>query len=158
MGPTLSQEKIVEQLNSFLDEAFEKVYGIFLDKGTSLFETLENITAEEASFQPCEACASIAAHVKHITFYLQVTDRYIFTTDDFQSDWGEVWRNTHAVTPQEWNEIRSDLKSTYHALRDKLKTVTDWNNERAFGGAWGVVVHTAYHLGEIRRATCGKGC
>jgi hypothetical protein len=153
MTTFLSQEMVLEQLNNFLDETFEKVYGIYLDKNTSLFETLEAISAEKASVE-CGGCASIAAHVKHIAFYLQVTDRYMFTSDDFRSDWGEIWRNTHAVTPQEWDGIRADLRSAYTNFRDRLKEVPDWNNERAFGGAWAVIAHTAYHLGEIRRMLC----
>jgi hypothetical protein len=157
MASDIPQEFIVQQLNDFLDESFEKVYGIYLDKNTSLFETLDQITAEEASYQPCEACASIAAHVKHITFYLTVSERYMFTSDDFRSDWAEIWRTTHAVTAPEWDAIRSELKDTYRSFREKMTTITDWNNERAFGGAWAVVVHTAYHLGEIRRATCTRG-
>ncbi len=31
------------------DETFEQVQGMYLDKGTSLFETLATVTAEEAS-------------------------------------------------------------------------------------------------------------
>lgn len=154
MRATISQQMFLEQLDQFLDESFEKVYGIYLDKNTSLFETLDGITAEQASYEPCSSCASIAAHTKHITFYLQVSDRYIFTTDDFRSDWGEIWRNTHAVTEEEWAAIRAELKIAYSDLRARLKTISDWDNERAFGGAWAIVVHTAYHLGEIRRALC----
>jgi hypothetical protein len=156
MSATISQEMFLEQLDQFLDESFEKVYGIYLDKNTSLFETLDGVTAEQASYESCEGCASIAAHTKHILFYLQVSDRYIFTTDEFRSEWGEIWRNTHTVTDEEWKAILSELRTTYAALRVKLKTITDWNNERAFGGAWAVVVHTAYHLGEIRRALCSR--
>ena len=37
-----------------------------------------------------------------------------------------------------------------------VTTVPDWSDERAFGDAWALIVHTAYHLGEIRRATCDK--
>jgi hypothetical protein len=30
----------------------------------------------------------------------------------------------------------------------------DWDSENAIGGALAIVVHTAYHLGEIRQALC----
>jgi hypothetical protein len=154
MTATLSQELFVAELNSFLDETFENVMGIYLDKGTSLFETLAQISAEEASRPVSDKCASIAAQVKHINFYLEVSERYIFTTDDFQSDWGEVWRTTREVTPQQWDELRAQLKTTYSRLREKLKTIPTWDNDRSFGGAWAIIIHTAYHLGEIRQATC----
>ena len=158
MADTISNKMFLKTFSNFLDETFENVRGIYLDKGTSLFETLDPITPEDASLQTCSGCASIAAHVKHILFYLEVTDRYMFTTDDFRADWGEVWRTTHAVSSTEWDEIRSKLRSVYSNLRKKMLAITDWNNERAFGGAWALIVHTAYHLGEIRRAVCDREC
>lgn len=145
----------LETFTKFLDETFESVQGIYLDKGTSLLETLEGISAEQAS-RECANCASIAAHVKHIIFYLDVSERYMFTTDNFRADWGEAWRTTHAVTPAEWDELRAQLRSTYTRLREKMIAIPDWSDERAFGGAWALVIHTAYHLGEVRRATCDK--
>jgi hypothetical protein len=153
MADSAAQGMLLETFTKFLDETFENVQGIYLDKGTSLMETLDGINAEHAS-RECTNCASIAAHVKHITFYLDVSDRYMFTTDNFRADWGEVWRTTHAVTPAEWDELRAQLRSTYASLREKMVSIPDWNDERTFGGAWALIVHTAYHLGEIRRATC----
>lgn len=154
MTDTITQELFLKTFLSVLEETFENVQGIYLDKGTSLFETLDHISAEQASQECCASCASIAAHVKHIVFYLEVTDRYMFTADDFHSDWGEVWRTTHAVTVEEWDVLRSQLRSTYAQLHEKMLAIINWNDERTFGGAWALVVHTAYHLGEIRRATC----
>lgn len=156
MSDTISNEMFLKTFSNFLDETFENVQGIYLDKGTSLFETLDRITSEDASRQTCAGCASIAAHVKHILFYLEVSDRYMFTTDNFRADWGEVWRTTHEVNSTEWDGIRSRLRSVYSELRKKMLAITDWNDVRAFGGAWALIVHTAYHLGEIRRAVCDK--
>lgn len=158
MADMISAELFLKTFTKFLDETFENVQGIYLDKTTSLFETLDRITPDDASRQTCTDCASIAAHVKHILFYLEVSDRYIFTTDNFRADWGGVWRTTHAVNSTEWDEMRLQLRSTYADLRKKLLVIPDWNDERAFGGAWALIVHTAYHLGEIRRAVCDRGC
>jgi hypothetical protein len=155
MSDTNSNEMFLKTFSNFLDETFENVRGIYLDKGTSLFETLNDISSEQASREYANR-ASIAAHVKHILFYLEVSDRYMFTTDDFPADWGEVWRTTHAVSSTEWDEIRSQLRSTYADLRNKMLAISDWNDERTLGGAWALIVHTAYHLGEIRRAVCDK--
>jgi len=157
MSDTISNEIFLKTFSNFLNETFENVRGIYLDKGTSLFETLDGISSEQAS-RECANCASIAAHVKHILFYLEVSDRYMFTTDDFRADWGEVWRTTHAVNSGEWDNIRSQLRSVYSNLRKKMLMIADWNDKRAFGGAWALIVHTAYHLGEIRRAVCDKEC
>jgi hypothetical protein len=58
MSNTITLEHFTSNLFDLLDEAFESHHGIFLDKGTSLFETLENITAQEASIPVGGKCAS----------------------------------------------------------------------------------------------------
>ena len=59
-----------------LIETFENVHGI-LDKGTSLFETLAQISADQAS-QPMGNCATIAAHVAHTRYYMDVLEDRMF--------------------------------------------------------------------------------
>ena len=154
MNDSISQELLLSTINSLLDETFESVQGIYLDKGTSLFETLKEIGAEEASIPVSEKCASIAAQVKHVNFYLEQLERYMFTRDQFKADWGEIWRTTREVTLEQWETLKSQLNETYHHLRERLKTVEDWNDDRPIGGTLAIIVHTAYHLGEIRQATC----
>ncbi len=154
MTQTISQDLLISEINNHLDETFEQVMGIYLDRGTSLFETLSEISAAQASRPISSGCASLAAQVKHITFYLNVSDRYMFTNDDFQVDWGEVWRTTREVTPEEWDAIRDELKETYYHLREKMRTIESWDNNRPLGSAIALIAHTAYHLGEIRQATC----
>lgn len=49
-----------------MEETFEsKHHGIYLDKDTSLFETLDTVSAEEASIPVGGKCASLAAQVAH---------------------------------------------------------------------------------------------
>jgi len=154
MTKTISQELFVRELNDHLKETFEEVLGIYLDKGTSLFETLSEISSAQASRPISARCASLAAQVKHITFFLNVFERYIFTTDNFNVDWGEVWHTTREVTPEEWDVLRNELKETYYHLRERLNMIESWDAERPLGGAMAIIAHTAYHLGEIRQATC----
>lgn len=148
------KETLRSMINSLLDETFESVQGIYLDKGTSLFETLANISAAQASLPVSEKCASLAAQVKHVNFYLEVLERYIFDNDNSQADWGEIWRNTHEVTPAEWQELIDTLKATYHRLRQRFDALEDWATERPLEGMLAIITHSAYHLGEIRQATC----
>jgi hypothetical protein len=51
------------------------VRGIYLDKGTSMFETLAGISAEEATIPVGGKCATLDAQVKHVAFYLDVLDK-----------------------------------------------------------------------------------
>ena len=46
-----------------LDETFENVQSMYLDGGTSLFETLESVPAAVASQPVSATCASIAGQV-----------------------------------------------------------------------------------------------
>ena len=75
----MSQESEIfsREILDLLDEAFEQHHGIFLDKGTSLFQTLDDVSAEQASRTASPKSASIAAHVKHVTFYLNVLHAYM---------------------------------------------------------------------------------
>ena len=154
MEKTISQELFMTQINNHLDETFEHPMGIYLDRNASLFETLNEISAAEASIPVSATCASLSAQVKHVTFYLNVMERYMFTRDDFQVDWGEVWRSTREVTPEEWDELRSEFKQAYKHLRERITAVENWNEERPLGGVIALIAHSAYHLGEIRQATC----
>ena len=63
-----------------------------LDKGTSLFETLATISAEQASTPISTRCASIAAQVRHVDFYLEVLERYMMQQEVGKVDWGHIWQ------------------------------------------------------------------
>ena len=80
---------------------------IYLDKGTSLFETLATISAEEASVPVGGKCATLAAQVKHVAFYLDVLERSVRTQQYERQDWGKIWRETSAVTAEEWDDAQS---------------------------------------------------
>ena len=154
MVTKIDQEHIVQDLLDILDEAFVKHHGVFLDKGTSLFETLETITAEEASIPVGGKCATLAAQVAHVNFYLEVSEAYILNQDIGNVDWGDIWRRVDRVSPEEWKAYKDQLKETYQRIISMLQSWDDWNAERPIGGALGIAVHTAYHLGEIRQAMC----
>jgi hypothetical protein len=154
MDKVIKQEDFLNNLFSLLEETFEpKHHGIFLDRGTSLFETLETISSQEASIPVGGKCASLAAQVAHVTFYMEVLERYVLYQDSTPADWGEVWRTVEKVTPAEWEKTQSKLKDVYCRLEKMFRDNEAWN-EDAIGGSLAIVVHTAYHLGEIRQALC----
>ena len=154
MSTKIDQQYIVQDLLDVLDETFVTHHGIFLDKGTSLFETLETITAAEASIPVGGKCATLAAQVAHVNFYLEVLETYILNKDIGQVDWGDIWRRVNKVSPEEWKAYQDQLKETYQRIMSMLQNWKDWNEERPIGGALAIAVHTAYHLGEIRQAMC----
>jgi hypothetical protein len=153
MGNVIDQEWFTTELFDILDETFETHHGYYLDKGTSLFETLETITAQEASRPVGGKCASLAAQVVHITLYLEMLERIMGSGESEAVDWGEHWHTAQEVTPDEWAGLKQQLRQAYHRLLAVLRSRETWDDE-AIGGSLAVVAHTAHHLGEIRQALC----
>ncbi|MCC6602733.1 MAG: hypothetical protein IT327_05960 [Anaerolineae bacterium] len=150
----INREHFTQALYMLLDETFDQVHGIYLDKGTSFFETLATISAAEASIPVGGHCATLAAQVKHTAFYLDVLEENVRTQKFEPVDWGKIWREVTAVSPQEWQTIQDELRQSYNRIKQLIANQAEWQNEREIGGAMGMIVHTAYHLGEIRQALC----
>ena len=157
MTKTILQESFSKALLDVLEETFETHHGIYLDKGTSLFTTLDQIGAGEASIPVGNRCATIAAQVEHVIFYLEVAERSLARQDVGKPDWGEIWSRVGAVTGAEWDELRARLKATYGRLSQLLRGIENWKHNDAIADSMAIVVHTAYHLGEIRQALCTVG-
>ncbi len=154
MAKTIPQISFSEELFAILEETFDNHHGIYLDKGTSLFTTLDQISADEASIPVGNRCATIAAQVEHIIFYLEILGRYVAGEDVGKVDWGEIWGRVSSVTAEEWDELRARLKATYDRSSNMLRGIENWEHNDAIGDSMAIVVHTAYHLGEIRQALC----
>lgn len=154
MSTTIDSDLFKKSLFMLLNETFDQVQGIFLDKGTSFFETLATISAEEASIPVGGKCATLAAQVKHTAFYLDVLEENVRTQKFERVDWGKIWREVTAVSPQEWQTIQDELRESYNRVKQLINDQAEWKNEYEIGGAIGMIVHTAYHLGEIRQALC----
>ncbi len=140
-------------LHQLMRETFENPIGIYLDQNTSLFQTLETISAQDASIPVGGKCASLAAQVAHVTFFIESFERFALQNDTNPPDWGEIWRTVERVTPEEWEALKEKLKQAYQRVDELFHENNLWN-ENTIGGALSIVVHTAYHLGEIRQALC----
>lgn len=151
---TIQTNHFTKALLGLLDETFDSVKGYYLDRGTSLFETLAGISAAEASIPVGGQCATLAAQVKHVAFYLNVLEKSIRERSFSRVDWDEIWRTVSSVTPEEWEAIKAELRASYDRVQVLIQETTDWPNEVQIGQAMGFIVHTAYHLGEIRQALC----
>ena len=146
-------EIVTREINDLLDETFESVKGQYLDPETSLFETLATVTAEEASRPVSDTCASIAAQVEHVRYYLEVLQRYMRGEEPDDVDWSMAWQ-IREVTADEWAASIDRLRDEYRNVRTLIDTYDDWLGEDQFSGALSILVHSAYHLGEIRQALC----
>jgi hypothetical protein len=114
MSAQIPVERFKEALLGCLEETFSNVRGIYLDKGTTLFETLEGVSAAEASRAISTNSATIAAQVEHARFYLDVLDDYMRTGVDKQNNWREIWETFREVTPEQWKTLRSVCDRVTH--------------------------------------------
>jgi len=146
--------EFTKALYALLDETFDNVQGYYLDKGTSMFETLATISPAEASIPVGGKCATLAAQVKHVAFYLDVLEKTVRTQQFERQDWDKIWRETSAVTPDEWEAIKAALRDSYGRIKVLIHDTPEWASDFVIGGAIAMIAHTAYHLGEIRQALC----
>lgn len=154
----MSVDKVADRFRAefleIFDETFVKHHGIFLDENTSLFETLDTVSAAEASRPVSATCASLAAQTKHVAFYLDVLGAYMRDEELEHVDWGEIWRTVEKVDNAEWQAIKAELQASYRRVLELVERVDDWSVERTMAGALACLTHSAYHLGEIRQALC----
>ena len=90
MSNQIAITEVATGFRFLLTETFESVHGAYLDKNTSLFETLADISAAAAS-QPMGNCATIAAHIAHTTYYLRVLEDRMFGRDLSYVNWEQIW-------------------------------------------------------------------
>lgn len=155
---TIRVDTFRNSLLFILDEAFDNVQGAFLDKGDSLFPTLESLTAEQASVPVCGQGNSIASQVNHVIFYFDVGFQYMRGENPGKQDWGKAWELV-TVTDDEWDGLRQILRERQRTLIQLITETPDaaFDNEDMVGGAMATVAHTAFHLGQIRHGLCLTG-
>jgi hypothetical protein len=140
----------VDALRELFDETFDDVHGMYLDKGDSLFTTLGDVSAEEASRRISSRCACLAAQVEHVCVYLEMAAEYASGAEDVKVDWSAAWAREGA-SPEEWEALKTRLRGAYNNLLAIFDRDVTWQHKDAVGGSMAALVHTAYHLGEIRQ-------
>lgn len=149
---TLVQSHFTDPCFQLLKETFEgpppAVPSAFLNKGTGLFQTLDEIPAAIASAEAKPGGSTIAAHVEHIRFYVVVHGELLRGSTE-AIDWNESWRIKTVESP-EWDDLKQGLRRAYSSLTEQLKALETWGEDEV-GVAMSIIAHTAYHLGSIRQ-------
>jgi len=116
-----------------------------------LLRSLEALPASAASQRPASGGASIAAHVDHLAFGLELMNRWAAGERDpwTGADWAASWRRT-SVTESEWTALRARLREAAGQYRDALGHLRDVTLAE-LNSVVGTVAHLAYHLGAIRQ-------
>src|SRR5690606_20305140 len=75
-----------------------------------LLRSLDKLSAAEASAVPAGGGATIAAHVDHIRYGLELMNRWSQGENPFSdADWAASWERTR-VTEEEWHTLRARLR------------------------------------------------
>ncbi len=142
------------ELQGLMTETFEKVEGFYLDGGTSLFETVEAISAGEASTPNPANGETVAAHVYHLTFYLDVLREYTTGERTGKTDWDESW-TVSVVTEKEWDALKDDSRRAYDAAVRMVRGFDPDDAGDFVSGTLSVLAHSAFHLAAIRQIIDG---
>ncbi len=150
MKDHISNATFSTELLDLLDETFARTQGIYLDRGHSLFETLERISAEKASCPISEGDVTIASHVEHICYYITVLESSIQLREFGEVDWDQSWR-LRKVNSVQWEDLKQRVRESYRDLVSTIRGVDEWKGEDDIGGSLAILAHTAYHLGAIKQ-------
>ena len=138
-----------------LRETFEGPGGsIYLDRGAALLQTLQAVTAEQASEELYPGGATIAGHCAHLTYYMRASCDGM-TGREQVLDWPSSWR-PRQVTDLEWEKLKGRIRGEYLALVETIERIKEWNSRRV-GDSVAVLAHTAYHVGAIRHIASRAG-
>jgi hypothetical protein len=151
MNNAIPLEIFKKELFDLLDETFENTQGIYLDRGTALFDTLEALSAEKASCPIGSNGATIAGHVEHMCVYLGVLTDCILRKPKSPVDWNASWR-LKEVDEVSWPATQQRLHDAYQTTLSVMKDLEVWVGEDDIGASLAILAHTASHLGAIRQA------
>jgi hypothetical protein len=146
----IEQDYFVKSLAYLLRETFEGSPegqpSAYLDRGISIFNTLDDLSAAQVS-QKMNG-TSIVAQTEHAKFYLDRICEFIGGRTE-KVNWEDGWL-IEDVTSEEWEALRGTVRKSYENALRCVAEQQDWS-EDAVGMAMGMLAHTAYHLGAIRQ-------
>jgi len=142
-------DRLTDGLKLILEETFLRHRGMFTNRGTSLFETLATVDAAEASRPHGPEGETVAGHVFHMKFYLEVARDSLVHPDRPPADWSQSWV-VRSVTEPEWAALKRALRDEYETLVAFVDGVADWTGPDHVVGLLGILAHNAFHLGAVR--------
>ncbi len=147
---TDKDKMITDEIILLFEETFNNVEGFFLDKKTSLFESIQDLKCSEVSKKVEGSNETIAGHIFHVTFYIRILQEYITDIRTGETDWNESWVIS-SVSEEEWKELKDNLSNEYEKLLSFIKSIDEWKDSDYFGGVLSILAHCSYHLGAIRQ-------
>ena len=121
---------------------------------SALLGTLDSLTAAQAFAAPVPGARSVAAHVSHLRFALDLTARRL-RGENPPADWPASFDLPADASPEQWKSLRHGLRQAYDAVLAFLEgqraaPPQDWPPINLVGLV-ATIAHNAYHLGAIRQ-------
>jgi len=132
----------------------EALYGpsgnaYFLNRGDrGLLSSLDALSAEAASARP-GGRTSVASHVEHLRYGLELLNRGARGEQLGDADWSAAWKR-QTVNDDQWRTLRAALANEAQSWLEVMKHPPAWD-ETGLTDAASSVPHLAYHLGAIRQ-------
>jgi hypothetical protein len=141
---------VLNVLNELIEGAAPEAAWILNPEDPGLLKSLDRLSAEQASVTPPSGGASIAAHVDHLRYGLELLNRWSRGEEPFaDADYSASWRRI-TVSEAEWASRREALRLQSSAWREAIEHSRDFSN-LDLTGVVASVAHLAYHLGAIRQ-------
>lgn len=115
--------------------------------GSGLLDTLDLLTAEEASRVVLSGTSTIVGHVVHLEIGLAAT-RDEIDGGSPEVDWEGTWK-TQTMNEAEWAQARERLRARYGELLQRFGE-RPWEPPLFQALAYSIA-HEAWHLGAIRQ-------
>jgi len=149
----LEKEILKQSILDLWDETVNSHKGIYLDEDGNFQLTLAQLNAEQVSIPIGVSCATIAAHVEHIIYYLDILELYALEKQIPKVDWAHIWNTVSSFDEETWEDARKRLLAAFGRIRKVIEEI-DLTKERAVEGVLAILVHTTYHLGQIHQSMC----
>lgn len=156
------QSTFHKALQTLLHEIFEgppAEWSFTLNPGDpGLLKELDTIDAHTASNRPMPGRTTIAQHVAHVLYGVELLNRWAGgEANPFASaDWGAAWQ-LGPVDETQWRELVERLRAASRQWRAFVAGKSDGWDDISSAGALASAAHTAYHLGAIRQILAASG-
>jgi hypothetical protein len=161
MGNSPTDYRILAALLNELANGANPQAAFVLNPGDAgLLRSLDRLSASAASFVPPGGTASIAAHVDHVRYGLELLNRWARGENPFEdANYSASWQRI-TVSDEAWSRLRADLHREIATWLDTLEHPEHAARNIGSGalssdieltGIVASVVHLAYHLGAIRQ-------
>jgi hypothetical protein len=151
-GEALSRA-VAALLRELIDGAAADAAWVLNPEDQGLLRSLDRLSAASASAPVSGGGPSIAAHVDHVRYGLELLNRWSRGENPFaDANYGASWRRT-LVSDAEWTLLRDRLRAEAHAWLQAIQQPRHLSGTE-LTGVLASVAHLAYHLGAIRQIDC----